>query len=81
VVAASGGNPKLVGKNLLEMRDPDGKFWLKEMFDVVKRRPHEGWVKYSFMHPETRKIARKESFVKQVEGTPYFVGVGYHLPG
>lgn len=74
---ALGANPKMVGKNLLEMKSADGKFYLKEMIEVVKSKG-EGWVDYKWTNPETKKIQDKTSFVKKIPGTDAFVGCGIY---
>lgn len=74
---ALGANTKMVGKNLLEMQSADGKFYLKEMIAKTKGGG-EGNVEYKWTNPETKKIQDKESFVKAIPGTNYFVGSGIY---
>lgn len=74
---ALGANPKMVGKNLLEMKSADGKFYLKDMIEVIKSKG-EGWVDYKWTNPETKKIQDKASFVKKIPGTNAFVGSGIY---
>ena len=35
VNVAHGANPKLIGKNLIEMKDPEGKSLIKELRDMA----------------------------------------------
>lgn len=77
VSMASGGVPKLVGKNMSEFKDGTGKFFQQEMSAVTSKAPFEGWVDYSFMHVETKKLQLKRAWVRRIQGTPYAVGVGY----
>lgn len=74
---ALGANPKMTGKNLLEMKSADGKFYLKEMIEVIKSKG-EGWVDYKWTNPETKKIQDKTSFVKKIPGTNAFAGCGIY---
>lgn len=75
---ALGANPKMVGKNLLEMQSADGKFYLKEMIEKTSSPAGEGIVEYAWTNPETKKIQPKASFVKRIAGTNYFVGSGVY---
>jgi signal transduction histidine kinase len=74
---ALGANPKMTGKNLLDMKSADGKFFLQEMIEVVKSKG-EGWVEYKWTNPETKKIQDKASFVKKIPGSNSFVGCGIY---
>jgi cytochrome c len=75
LMLANGGNPKLTGQNHLELKDPTGKFFVKEMVQIVKTKG-EGWVSYSWTNPATKKVQPKDTYVKRVEGTDMFVGCG-----
>ncbi len=55
-------NPKLNGTPQLDMKDPDGKLLTRATFDAVKNG--DGWVKFKWVHPTTKKIASKTSFGK-----------------
>ncbi len=63
---AHGANQKLVGKSLLEVKDADGKFFMKEMIEVAKTKG-KGWVDYKWTNPETKKIEPKTSYVVKVK--------------
>jgi len=71
-----GANEKLIGKNLLEMRDPNGKFLIKELRDTAVNGG--GWVEYEWPHPQTRKIEAKVSFVRRTINFEGFLGVGVY---
>lgn len=75
---ALGANEKMVGKNLLEMKDPNGKFIIKEFIAIVSSKG-SGWVSYDFADPVTKKMGSKMSFVQKVPGFDGFVGVGVYL--
>ncbi len=38
IMLANGGNPKLAGQNHLDVKDPNGKFFVKEMISVAKSK-------------------------------------------
>lgn len=74
-----GANKALIGKNLREMKDVDGKPLIEEMIKLVAAKG-EGWVDYKWQNPVTRKIEDKSSFVKKAAGE-MFAGVGvYRTP-
>jgi cytochrome c len=58
-------NPKLIGKDLLNVPDPDGKMFRKEIVDVAKTKG-TGWVDYRYTNPETKKIEAKTTYVVKV---------------
>jgi hypothetical protein len=59
---AHGANPTLVGKSMIEFRDPDGKYFFKEFISVAKKG--SGWVAYKWINPVTRKTEPKSSYVE-----------------
>ncbi len=73
LVLASSLNERLVGKNTLEMKDPSGKPFVKEM--VATASKGEGWVDYQFINPTSKKLEERSMFVRRVPGTETFVGV------
>jgi signal transduction histidine kinase len=75
-VLAHGGNPKLVGKNLMGLNDSDGNPFFQMLVDLAKNKG-QGWSdKYRFMNPTTQKIEAKTMYVERV-GEAY-VGVGVY---
>jgi hypothetical protein len=67
---AHGANAALIGKDLIDMKDTDGKFLIR---DIVATKD-QGFVDYKWPNPLTKKIASKTTYVVRV-GT-YLVGVG-----
>lgn len=74
---AHGANKGLVGKNLIELKDPKGTFYIKEFIEVAKNRG-SGWVDYMFADPQTKKTLPKSSYIIRVPGSDAFVGVGIY---
>ena len=74
-VLSHGSNAKLVGKNLLAIKDSDGKAFVKEFVDVAQGSG-EGWVDYKWPNPTTKKVEQKSSFIKR-QGDA-LVGVGIY---
>jgi cytochrome c len=75
VCVAHGANPALVGKNLIDLKDQDGKFLIRELAATAKN-PGVGWVDYKWPNPTTKLIEAKSSYVERMGD--YFVGVGVY---
>lgn len=58
VMLAHPKNPKLIGKNLLETPDVDGKLFRKEIVEGAKAKG-SGTVDYRYKNPESGKIEDK----------------------
>jgi hypothetical protein len=54
-------NPKMVGKDLYEMRDGDGRYLVKERVEAAKSAP-SGWQDIMFFNPVTKKIEPKRVY-------------------
>lgn len=67
----------LIGKNLLEVPDADGKLFRQEMV-ALARSPGRGWVDYKFRNPETGKVEAKRTFVLRVEDVALEAGIYKH---
>ena len=72
VCVAHGARPALIGKNLIDIKDQDGNYLIREMIDLVS-----GWVDYKWPTPQTNRIEDKSSYVEKL-GNSYFVGVGVY---
>jgi cytochrome c len=55
-------NPKLIGKSMLDVPDPDGKLFRKERVDLAAAKG-KGWVDYRYKNPESGKIEQKSAYV------------------
>jgi cytochrome c len=67
---AHGANAALIGKDLIDLKDTDGKFLIRELVAVKD----QGWVDYKWPDPLTKKIGQKTTYVVRVGD--YLVGVG-----
>jgi signal transduction histidine kinase len=76
-VLAHGTNEKLVGKNLIDMKDQNGKAFAREFVSVGSTKG-EGWVDYDWSHPVTKKPEAKSSYVKRIPGFEGVVVVGIY---
>ena len=77
VTTAHGANKALIGKNMFELKDPNGKLFIKEMAETAKAKG-TGWVDYMFTDPATKKSGSKSSYVARIPGYEGFIGVGIY---
>ena len=71
-----GSNPKLVGKDLIGLKDPEGKLLVHMAIDVAKNKGM-GWTdNFKFKNAMTEKLQEKAMYVERV-GDAY-VGVGIY---
>lgn len=72
---AHGANKKLIDKNLTALKDADGKAFFKEFIDVANSKG-SGWIDYKWVHPQTKTIENKSSYVEKLgDGTVIGVGI------
>ncbi|HJV82890.1 cache domain-containing protein [Noviherbaspirillum sp.] len=76
---AQGANPKMVGKNLIGMKDVDGNALIKGMIDMVKSKGPGWYGPYKFNNPNTNVYEPKKSYCEQGAGNT-IVCVGIHMP-
>lgn len=77
VTVAHGANKGLVGKPMFELKDLNGKPFIKDMAVLAKDKG-TGWVNYMFTDPLTKKAVAKSSYVARVPGYDGFIGVGIY---
>jgi signal transduction histidine kinase len=65
---AQGANPKMVGKNLIEMRDVDGNAFIKGMVDMVKTSGKGWYGPYKFSNPNSQGYELKKSYCERGAG-------------
>ncbi|MBK6853405.1 MAG: cache domain-containing protein [Burkholderiales bacterium] len=66
VVRAHGANERMVGKNLIDLKDVDGKAFVKERVDLAQSKG-SFWQDYKFTNPVTRKIEPKAMYCERVD--------------
>lgn len=67
-------NPKLVGRSMIDVPDPDGKLFRKEQVELAKTKG-SGWVDFKYKNPVTGKIELKTTFIKKVDDMIFVCGV------
>ena len=73
-VLAHGQNAKMVGKELIDLRDADGKEWIKERVELTRSKG-KFWHDYKFTDPVTKKVLPKSTYCERVESTAVCVGI------
>src|ERR1700760_808980 len=73
---ANGVTPAVRGKNLLDLKDQDGKFMIQEFVRTASTPPGYGWVDYRWLNPITKTIEDKSAWIERMGD--YFVGVGIY---
>jgi signal transduction histidine kinase len=71
---AHGTNPKMVGMDLTEFKDADGKPFYKERLELVKTKS-KFWQDYKFTDPATKKILPKAMYCEKEADAIFCVGI------
>lgn len=74
---AHGADHSLIGRNLTDLKDVDGKQFVKE-FIAVARDPGQGWVSYKWKYKNTDEIGPKISYIMKIKGKDLLVGCGFY---
>ncbi len=74
VVKAHGANAKLVGNNMIDMLDIDGKPYIKERIDLAKSKG-SFWQDYKFTNPTTKKIEPKSMYCEKTDDVVACAGI------
>ncbi len=75
-VLAHGANDKMIGKDVIDLRDNDGKYFVKERVEMMAKPGAKGWQDYKFMNPVTRAIEPKSMYLVRYEDM--IVGCGIY---
>ena len=71
---AHGQNAKQVGKDLIELKDPDGKPFVRERIELAKKSA-SFWQEYKFTNPVSKKIEPKEMYCERLDDAVVCAGV------
>src|SRR5579864_2172128 len=72
---AHGNNAALIGKNLMEMKDPDGVQPVRESIRILGSSD-QGALNFKWPNPISKKIEAKSAFISKVKND--WCGVGYY---
>ena len=65
-VHAHGANEKMVGKNLIDLKDVDGKPFVKERVELAQSKG-TFWQDYKFTDPLTKKVLPKQMYCERTD--------------
>jgi signal transduction histidine kinase len=73
-VLAQAANNKLVGKNLIDAQDVDGKYFSKGLVENGRNNA-SFWYDFKFVNPATKKIQMKDMYCESLGETVVCTGV------
>jgi hypothetical protein len=73
---AHGANAKMIGRDLIDNKDVDGKEFVKERVEMMKKQA-SGWQDYKFRNPTTNQIEPKAMYIERLNDV--IVGCGVYL--
>ena len=73
-VWAHGANEKMVGRNLLDLKDIDGKEFVRERVELAKAKG-SFWQDYKFTNPVSKKVEPKSAYCERLEETVVCGGI------
>jgi cytochrome c len=65
-VRAHGANEKMIGKNLIDLKDVDGKAFVKERVELATSKG-SFWQDYKFTNPVSKKIEPKSMYCEKLD--------------
>lgn len=68
-------NAKMVGKDMMELTDVDGKHFIKERIELAKKNG-SAWQDYKFLNPVSKQIEPKSMYIEKFENV--IVGCGIY---
>jgi hypothetical protein len=73
-VLAHGANQKMVGKDLIGLKDVDGKEFVRERVEMGKAK-NTFWQDYKFTNPQTKKVEPKSMYCERLDVTVVCGGI------
>ena len=64
IILANAANPRIVQKDLSNVKDVDGKYFIKERLEMAKTKS-SGWTEYRWLNPITKNIDAKASYFEK----------------
>lgn len=74
IVLAHPYNPSIVGKDLTDVPDANGKKYRREIIELAAAKG-KGWVDYQYKNPTSGKIEPKTTFIQRVDDVVLEVGI------
>jgi signal transduction histidine kinase len=63
---AHGANEKQIGRDLIDLTDVDGKYFVKERVTLAKAKPNGFWQEYKFTNPVSKKVEPKVMYCEKL---------------
>jgi cytochrome c len=63
---ANGVNKRLVGKSMMDLKDPDGVYITRERIKMIKEKG-SGWLEFKWPNPATKQIETKLMYSERVD--------------
>ncbi|MFN3017517.1 methyl-accepting chemotaxis protein [Vibrio coralliilyticus] len=76
-VQLASGVLSLLGKNILGLKDSEGKFFVQELYQVA--RNGGGFVDYSWKNPDSEKLDPKTSYALMFQPWGWMIGSGMNM--
>ncbi|WP_426174267.1 cache domain-containing protein [Massilia sp. TWR1-2-2] len=74
VILANPVNPAMIGKDLVDVPDADGKLFRREILELAKSKG-KGWVDYKFKNPASGKVEDKTTYIYRVSEVTLEAGI------
>ena len=74
IVLAHPYNPSIVGKDLTDVPDANGKKYRREIIDLAAAKG-KGWVDYQYKNPSSGKIEPKTTYIQRVDDIVLEAGI------
>jgi signal transduction histidine kinase len=74
VLLADGTKPKLAGKSLLDIKDVNGKQFVREEVDLARTKG-KGWVDFEWVNPVTKTMEPRSTYFERVDDLIVLTGV------
>lgn len=71
---ANGNNQRMVGKSLIDLRDADGKYFMRERAELLKTT-NKGWMDYKWPSPITKVIEHKSTYWEKIDDVTISCGI------
>jgi methyl-accepting chemotaxis protein len=77
VIVANGGNPRVIGADGHQVKDVNGRYFVKEILQVGQTHG-AGWVDYQWVHPLTSATMTKSAYVQAVGLEGMVISCGFY---
>ncbi|MFZ6873140.1 cache domain-containing protein [Undibacterium sp. Di27W] len=74
VILAHGATPKVIGKDIMDIQDGNGKFVMKEILQLANGKG-SGWVDYQWPNTVNKAIEAKSTYIEKVGNVVVACGI------